>query len=454
MSTNLKQIILLTGDILTLYLALFLALVLRFQTNPMPVLWNNHWPIFTMLFFVWLVIFYLSGLYDLRQAKNNLSFFGNFFTGIGINLLLSIGFFYLLNLKQLSPKTILLIFVGLYAIIFILWRLMAHFLLKSSNFRNKIAFLGVSEEAKELIGTFKNNPQIGYETVAVFLENPPVKDLPAKIEIKTDTTELLNYIKQKGIDTVILVSENLKKQTDKTLYELILAGVAVAGIDTFFENITHRVPISALSENWFLENLKDGKRNGYNIIKRWIDVVLAIIMTVIFLAVLPFIAVIIYLDGRGPIFYRQKRIGQDGKIFAILKFRSMTPDAEQNGPQFTATGDKRITRVGKILRILRLDELPQAINILKNEMSFIGPRPERPEFVNEIQKMTPYYNARHLVKPGLTGWAQVNHSYTDSFEGNLIKLQFDLFYIKNRSLFLDALTLLKTVNAIVKRTGR
>src|SRR3989339_627991 len=149
---------------------------------------------------------------------------------------------------------------------------------------------------------------------------------------------------------------------------------------------------------------------------------------------------------------KQMRIGRDGRIFYIYKFRSMIQDAEKNGPQFTTAHDARVTKTGKILRTLRLDELPQALNILRNEMSFIGPRPERPEFVAELQKIMPYYNARHLVKPGLTGWAQANYKYTDSLEGNLIKLQYDLFYIKNRSLLLDALTILKTINAIIKRT--
>lgn len=455
MSTNFKQLLLLAGDTIGLYLALFLSLVIRFQRDPRPDLWNKHWPTFTLIFFLWLAISYVSGLYDLRKTKNSLLFFGSFVTSIFINLLLTIGFFYILNIQELSPKTILLIFTGLYLLIFTLWRLIAHYLFSTTAFRSRLIFLGLSDEALELISTFKTNSQLGYETVAVFNgeENSQVPQ-NQNIEILKEADTLLAYIKDKKIDTLIIVSAQLKEKIGNILYEAILSRVNVYSLDTFYENITHRIPLSALSQGWFLENLKNPEKNAYETIKRWVDVILAILMLVPFVFLFIPIALLIRFTDRGSIFYKQTRIGRDGNIFWIYKFRTMVPNAEQNGPQFTASNDSRITAAGKILRVLRLDELPQTINILKNEMSFIGPRPERPEFVTELQKVMPYYNARHLVKPGLTGWAQSNYKYTDSLEGNLIKLQYDLFYIKNRSLLLDALTLLKTFNAILKRTGR
>ena len=264
----------------------------------------------------------------------------------------------------------------------------------------------------------------------------------------------MEFVKNKKIDTIILVSSELKEKIGHILYEAILSRLNIHSLDTFYENVTHRVPLSALSQGWFLENLKNPEKNAYETIKRWADILLGILMIIPFgLFFIP-ITLLIKLTDKGSVFYKQMRIGRDGRIFYIYKFRSMIQDAEKNGPQFTTAHDARVTKTGKILRTLRLDELPQALNILRNEMSFIGPRPERPEFVAELQKIMPYYNARHLVKPGLTGWAQANYKYTDSLEGNLIKLQYDLFYIKNRSLLLDALTILKTINAIIKRTGR
>lgn len=454
MNINFKQFLLLVGDTLGLYLALFLSLAIRFQKDPRPELWDKHWPTFTLIFFLWLAVFYISGLYDLRKAKNNLLFFGSFLSSMAFNLLFSVGFFYILNIQQLRPKTILLLFTGIYFIIFSLWRLLAHFLLDTTTFRSRLIFLGTSPESQELIRTFQRNTQLGYETIAILNSEQDKLEIQGQIDVLSSTDNLLEYLKNKKIDTIILVSNQLKEKNGKLLYDAILSRINVYSLDTFYENITHRVPFSALSQNWFLENLKNPEKFAFENIKRWMDLLLAILMLVPFCIFFIPIAVMIKLTDKENIFYRQTRIGQDGQIFFIYKFRTMVDNAEQNGPQFTSPNDKRVTKFGKFLRVSRLDELPQAINILKNEMSFIGPRPERPEFVSELQKIMPYYNARHLVKPGLTGWAQVNYKYTDSLEGNLTKLQYDLFYIKNRSFLLDALTILKTVNAIIKRTGR
>ena len=450
MSNTFKQLIILAGDALGFYLALFLALTLRYQKNPWPETWSSHWPTFSLIFFLWLVIFYLNGQYDLRKTKNDLQFFSSFLIGIGINLLLAIGYFYIVNLPNLSPKTILLLLVAIYLPLFALWRLLAHFLLRSSTFGARLLFLGLTKEAQELISIFSNNPQLGYNAVAVVSEeqNQFLNELPSAVEKLSGFDGLLNYVKIKKIDTLILSLPNTDIGLNRLLYEIILSRVNIANINSFYETITHRVPLAALSETWFLENLKETRKNVYDKMKLATDFALAMIMMTGFLVLLPVLALIIYLNDHGPIFYRQTRVGRDGQIFTIWKFRTMKIGAENNGPQFASVGDSRVTAVGKILRLLRLDELPQAINILKNEMSFIGPRPERPEFVAELQKLMPYYNARHLIKPGLTGWAQVNYNYTDSFEGNLMKLQFDLFYIKNRSLLVDAITLLKTIKLI------
>jgi exopolysaccharide biosynthesis polyprenyl glycosylphosphotransferase len=445
-----KKFIILGGDTLGLYLALFLALTIRYQKNPWPETWASHWPTFSLIFFLWLVIFYLTGLYDLRKAKNDLQFFSSFLVGLGINLLLAIGYFYIVNLPNLSPKTILLLLISIYLPLFALWRLLAHFLLRSSTFGARLLFLGLTKEARELISIFSKNPQLGYNAIAVLSEeqNRFLNEIPLAVEKLSGFDGLLDYIKTKKVDTIILSLSNTDTGLNRLLYEIILSRVNIANINSFYETITHRVPLAALSETWFLENLKETRKNVYDKIKLATDFVLAVIMLISFLILLPILALIIYLGDRGSIFYRQTRVGRDGKIFTIWKFRTMKVGAENNGPQFAAVDDNRVTTVGKILRLLRLDELPQAINILKNEMSFIGPRPERPEFVSELQKLMPYYNARHLIKPGLTGWAQVNYNYTDSFEGNLMKLQFDLFYIKNRSILVDAITLLKTIKLI------
>jgi len=165
------------------------------------------------------------------------------------------------------------------------------------------------------------------------------------------------------------------------------------------------------------------------------------------------IAVAIKLTSRGPVFYGQTRVGKDGRIFTVYKFRSMRTDAETGGPQWAAKDDRRVTRVGRFIRLTRIDELPQIWNVLRNEMSFVGPRPERPFFVDELRKQIPYYMERLLVKPGLTGWAQINYQYGSSVEDAVTKLQFDLYYIKNLSIWLDLLILVRTIKVIVLRRG-
>ncbi len=456
MSSQFKQILLFLGDLCCLYLALFLALIIRFQQFTQITTWNLHWPIFSFVFWVWMIVFYLHSLYDLQRTKNNFTFFQSFLISLGINLLLAIGFFYISNLPNMSPKTILLILTGVFIPIFVFWRLFSHWLFRTTALRSCLIFLGLTEEALELMTTFINNPQIGYETSLVVAEisNPFLKKLPTNIEIKNDYAVLLEYLKNNKIETIIVADKQLENTKEKLLYEILLQRINIINLDTFFEDITHRVPLSSLSEGWFLNNLSRSQKKAYQIIKRFLDILLAAIMGIFFVIFFIPLGLLIFLSDKHSIFYKQKRVGRDGELFNIYKFRTMIVDAESQGPQFTQEKDARITGVGKILRLFRLDELPQALNILRNEMSFIGPRPERPEFVAELQKMMPYYSVRHLIKPGLTGWAQVNYNYTDSLEGNLIKLQYDLFYIKNQSILVDLITLLKTINAIVGRKGR
>lgn len=456
MTVRLKQLLLLLGDWALCYLALFFALAIRHQRWPLSGVWRQHWPIFTIVFLIWLAAFYLNGLYDLNRTKNNVAFFRSALTVTSLNLLLAIGFFYIFGATDLSPKTILVLLTLINLPFFVLWRFLTHRLLRTSTLKNRLLFLGLTPEAIELIRSFDKEPQIGYQTAAVLAEetNPHWSHLPLQIERLESFDYLLDFIKQKKIDTIVLALPATDHNLNHLLYQTILMRVNLTDIISFYEMITHRVPISALSEIWFLENLKEPQKGLYDLASHLINYFLAVLMLMLLIVFLMPVALIIYLYDRGPIFYHQTRIGKDGRIFTIYKFRTMIPEAESQGTQFTKKGDPRVTRIGKILRILHLDELPQSINILKGEMGFIGPRPERPEFVEQLQKTLPYYQARHLIKPGLTGWGQINYDYTDSLEGNLVKLQYDLYYIKNRSLLLDAVILLKTINIIVKGLGR
>src|SRR6185369_6293997 len=222
----------------------------------------------------------------------------------------------------------------------------------------------------------------------------------------------------------------------------------------FYERESGRVDLSALRPSWFI--FSDGFRMGMVVetVKRTFDVVLALLTLIMVLPLLVLTAFAIKCEGLGSILYRQERVGLRGRVFVLLKFRSMAEDAERDGaPQWAAKRDPRVTRVGGVIRKLRIDELPQLYNVLCGDMSFVGPRPERPYFVNRLAQNIPYYNERHSVKPGITGWAQVNYPYGASLEDARNKLSYDLYYLKNRGLFLDLIILIRTVRVVLWPDG-
>ena len=240
----------------------------------------------------------------------------------------------------------------------------------------------------------------------------------------------------------------------KRFYEALPLGISILDFPDFYETVAEKIPVSVISESWFLVNLVEINKRLFESFKRIFDIALSIILGVPTMFLFPIIGAVIKISGDGSIFYRQKRVGKNGKIFEIVKFRTMEENAEKNGAQWAIANDPRATKAGKILRKTRLDELPQLWNILRGDMSFIGPRPERPEFIAELQKQIPHYAMRHLIKPGLTGWAQIKFPYAASVEDAMEKLQYDLYYIKHRSLVLDFGVVLKTIKIVLSRGGR
>jgi len=233
----------------------------------------------------------------------------------------------------------------------------------------------------------------------------------------------------------------------------------VINLADFYEEMTGRIPPSIFSEGWFIASLQKQQKKIYDRLRMIADYLTAIVIGIFFIATFPLIALLIKLDSRGPIFFKQKRVGRLGKNFTIYKYRTMKAlnkdgSAEIDGPRFAEKKDSRITFVGRLLRKTRVDEIPQFINMLRKEMTIIGPRPERPVFVENLNEIMPYYSLRQLVKPGVTGWAQIKHGYTGSTDGNLRKLEYDLYYIKNRGPLLDLAILLKTINIVAKLAGR
>jgi len=238
------------------------------------------------------------------------------------------------------------------------------------------------------------------------------------------------------------------------LLECRLAGVPVQTMETFYEKLRGRVPVDALKGSWLIYG--NGFRHSWlrNLEKRFVDVTASLVLLAVGLPVMVLAAIAIVLESGFPIFYRQERVGRGGKTFTVWKFRSMRTDAEADGQaRWAVAGDSRITRVGRFLRKTRIDEMPQLFNVLKGDMSLVGPRPERPTFVADLAKEIPFYNARHSVKPGVTGWAQVRFTYGASIEDAKKKLEYDLYYVKNHSLVLDILILIETVRVVLFQEG-
>ena len=267
---------------------------------------------------------------------------------------------------------------------------------------------------------------------------------------------LHNMVRRYGVDEIVIAVRdrrggNLPMQE---LLECKLAGVKVTDLSSFIERERGQVLLESLNISWMV--LAEGFRLNFirEIVKRGFDLAVSAVILTLSLPVMVFAAICIYLESGGPILYRQERVGQEGKTFSIYKFRSMRIDAEKDGtPRWASANDDRTTRVGRIIRKLRVDELPQMFNVFKGEMSFVGPRPERPFFVRELTTRIPYYAARHSIKPGITGWAQVRYAYGASVDDTVEKLQYDLYYVKNHTLFLDILILIDTVEVVLWGKG-
>lgn len=271
-----------------------------------------------------------------------------------------------------------------------------------------------------------------------------------------DVGDLDKLVGQPWSGVIVALTEAVPEPLVHRLMELRFSGVRVYGIADFYEQMWFKVPVLHTKHGWLVfAHGFDLLHNPLGLrIKRLTDVILALALLMVALPVMIIVALVIRIDSRGPAIFRQARTGLGGEEFQILKFRSMRLDAEQGGPQWAQAKDPRVTRVGRLIRLLRIDELPQLVNVLKGEMSFIGPRPERPEFNARLEREIPLYNLRHLVRPGITGWAQVMYPYGASVEDAREKLQYDLYYVKNYSVLLDIGIVFKTVRVVLLGKGR
>ncbi|MFB6181989.1 MAG: sugar transferase [Candidatus Magasanikbacteria bacterium] len=454
-----KKIYLIVQDLAGFYIGLWLGLALRHFSIPTSSEYFRHLPLFSIIFMIWVVINYINELYDLNSEPESIDFYRKIWESAVFSLIVGIVFFYLLPFKNITPKTILLLVTICGYLIANLFQVFSFKFIFPNTSSQNLLFVGATKEVEELIGILGDD-HFFYNVKSIITKKNNTEELPREIKKHKDVSKVKKIIKDEDIDQVIL-APHLKgeKQSVEKLYEILYLPVKIKDLNTFYEEITGRVPPSTFKEAWFLDHMRNLQEPSKLWIRRIIDIAFALFLGVITLILFPIIALAIKLESEGPILISQDRVGKENTVFTMYKFRSMYALSEEglaetDGPQFTKKDDDRVTKVGNLLRKTRLDELPQVWNLLKGDLTLIGPRPERPEISQKLEQKMPYYPLRHIIKPGITSWAVLHQNYTDTLEKSLQKLQYDLFYIKNRSFLLDLSIALRTVNVVVRMMGQ
>ncbi|WP_309640349.1 exopolysaccharide biosynthesis polyprenyl glycosylphosphotransferase [Flavobacterium sp.] len=453
-----RKILLRIFDVLTVLLALYLVGII-FNFNYFNISTTNYY--WTIVLGIYLnTIGTVFEMYSLQVASNQFQVVKSIVltssTTVLIYLLTPI---YTPNLPT-NRMQIIFFYVAI-LLSLLLWRLFYVKFLASSRFEKKVILICDKDQAEELILGLQNvDPHykvMGY----VNSDSHQISDLKKKKDFvkNIDIDQLERFVIENSVSEVVIASQktdgitvNLYNQ----LIHLLENGFIIREYTQVYENITQRIPVQYVARDFYryFPFSRSNQNQLYLMMVRIVEIAISIIGLSIGIMLLPIIFLGNLIGNRGQLFYTQDRIGKNGVPFKILKLRTMIKNAESNGAVFTTINDSRITAFGKFLRKARIDEFPQFLNILKGDMAVIGPRPERPVFVNEIAEVMPFYETRHVVKPGLTGWAQVNYSYGETIDDSLIKLQYDLYYIKHRSIFLDINIVLKTFSTVLFYRGQ
>jgi sugar transferase (PEP-CTERM system associated) len=322
--------------------------------------------------------------------------------------------------------------------------------------RTNILIIGTGQLARALAKEILHRPHFGLSITGFLDDNPALQGVSiVNPKVIGRNSDLPRIVSEKRVQKVVVELQDRRGRLPfDQLLSLKTHGMDIEEATSLYERLTGKIPVDNLKPSWMIFNEGFAVSVGVLVQKQITSFLVSGILLVPFLPLLPIIALLIKLDSKGPVFHRQERVGKDGKTFTLWKFRSMYVDAERDtGPVWSSPEDWRVTRVGKLLRRTRLDELPQLYNILKGDMSLIGPRPERPYFVDHLSSIVPFYNLRHAVKPGVTGWAQIKYRYANSIDDAIEKLQYDLFYIKNLSWLLDVIILFDTAKTVLVRRG-
>ena len=407
----------------------------------------------------------LGGLWTLTAVLDNFyrpeitaSFTATAFSLLRINATMVV--IYVLIYFFSSPTSVnrvVVLFFGALSLVLIgSWRAVYTLALHGAFFEQRVLILGAGMSGQVIAHTIHDNLDKAYRVVGFVDDAAPVGDLVGGTPVLGPSANLVRLAQQYGVAEIVLAQPDLSSAAVfQALMDCQEQGLRITPMALLYENITSRVPVEHVGDQWYIALPLDhqGHSKFYTGVKRVFDLLGALVGLCLYGPLLPFLALAIRLDSPGPVFYRQKRVGQGGRVFDVYKLRTMVENAEPDQPVWAALDDPRVTRVGRFLRKTRLDELPQLLNILLGDMSFVGPRPERPEMVADLEGKIPFYRARHAVRPGATGWAFVNNGYARSVEETLLKLQYDLYYIKHQSPLLDLLIILKSIGLVLTMRG-
>ncbi len=402
-----------------------------------------------------LAAFYLFDLYDFVVMHDRRELVLRLVQALGLAWI-ALAFMFYAFPRLMIGRGVALLALPLALGLMVGWRVSIHWLLGHPDFGERILIVGSGNLAVDVAREVLERPDAGYRIIGfVGTDSELLGKSLINPRVIAVASELEAVVKRENIDRIVVaMGERRGQLPTEELLRLSLAGVvSIEEGASFSERLTGRVSLNMLRPSWLIFSGRGRQARISGITRNVVHRLVALIGAILSLPIVLLTAILIKLDSKGPVFYRQERVGKNGRPFTLLKFRSMRVDAEEAGPVWASKGDDRITPLGRIIRKIRVDEIPQFWNILRGEMNFVGPRPERPHFVAQLAQEIPNYEQRNLIPPGLTGWAQIKYNYGASVEDARQKLQYDLYYVKNQSLILDAIVLLETIKIILFGRG-
>jgi len=449
-----RKLLFFGGEGLYLLLSLVAVVVYRNGGDLLVLSDLTLWLRLLLIVMVCLLAFYYHDLYTFRAGFSYPEMTTRLVQAMGGASIL-LGFLYFAVPTLLPGRWVFLSSLLLFAFLSGLWRYAYCWVLRQGYWTRPVLVVGAGQFPKKILDALRDHPDCGYRVAGLALERMPEEwTAPNGMAVFRSFDSLHSRVRELGVAAVIVAMDERRGSLPVgELLDCKVNGVPVLEGESFFEELTGRIMVEKINPSWLI--FHEGFQKSWLMLagKRIIGMVFSASGLFLSLPVLLVTALGIRLESEGPVFFRQVRVGKGGRPFTLVKFRSMRVDAEVDGARWAGAADDRVTRIGRWIRRMRIDEIPQMWNVLRGDMNFVGPRPERPEFVGELREKIPYYDQRHSVKPGITGWAQINFPYGASVEDAKRKLEYDLYYIKHMSVLLDLYIILKTVKTILFREG-